>query len=53
MDVGLQARHIEAAIEDKDWLEKFQSNVVSAPPGSALEVDMDEKVVINSKGEQD
>jgi hypothetical protein len=45
-------RAIEAAIEDKDWLEKFQSNVVSAPPGSALEVDMDEKVVINSKGEQ-
>ena len=45
-------RAIEATIEDTTWLNQFQSNAVSAPPGSALDVDMEETVIINNRGEQ-
>jgi len=44
-------RAIEASIEDDDWLEKFQSNIVSAPPNSSLMVDLEQKVIVNERGE--
>ena len=44
-------RAIEAAIEDDVWLENFQSNVVSAPPNSSLLVDLEQKVIVNERGE--
>jgi hypothetical protein len=45
-------RAIEAAIEDKEWLAAFQNNTVSAPPRSALEVEMEERIVTDNNGEQ-
>jgi Fe2+ or Zn2+ uptake regulation protein len=44
-------RGIEASIEDEEWLEKFQSNDISAPPNSSLKVDMIKEVVVNEHGE--
>jgi len=44
-------RAIDASMEDEDWLEKFQSNVVSAPPNSSLMVDLEQNVIVNERGE--
>ena len=42
---------IEASIEDKEWLERFQSGQAIAPPGSSLDVDLEESYNTNEKGE--
>lgn len=44
-------RAIEAPIEDLDWLEKFQSNMVSAPPNSSLDVTLEQTDIVNENGE--
>lgn len=44
-------RAIDAPIEDKHWLEQFQSNKVQAPPGCALEVTLEETYITNDLGE--
>lgn len=44
-------RAIDASIDDDDWLNRFQSNEISAPPNSSLEVDMIKEVVVNEFGE--
>ena len=44
-------RSVEASIEDQIWLERFQENQVLAPPGSSLDVDMQEVYVTNENGE--
>jgi hypothetical protein len=41
---------IEASIEDEDWLNDFQKNIVSAPPNSSLEVEMIKEVVVDEHG---
>lgn len=42
---------IEAAMDDIEWLEKFQRNEVHAPPNSSLIVDLEQKVIVNERGE--
>lgn len=42
---------IEAPIEDKSWLEQFQDHKVNAPPGSFLDVELEESYVTNDGGE--
>jgi len=44
-------RAIEAPIDHADWLELFQSNKVNAPPGSSLDVDLEETYITNELGE--
>lgn len=44
-------RAIEAPVEDKAWLDQFQSAKVQAPPGSALEVTLEETYITNELGE--
>ena len=44
-------RAIEAAFDDLEWLDKFQSGLVSAPPGSSLEVELEEQYATNKDGE--
>lgn len=44
-------RAIEASIDDEEWLEKFQSNGVDAPPNSSLLVDLEQRVILNDRGE--
>lgn len=44
-------RAIEAPIEDKEWLEQFQTDKVQAPPGSALDVVLEETYITNELGE--
>ncbi|MGB3738630.1 MAG: hypothetical protein WA948_04675 [Pontixanthobacter sp.] len=44
-------RAIEAPIKDENWLVQFQNNKVSAPPGSSLEVDLQETYITNDLGE--
>ena len=39
------------SIEDTEWLERFQKGVESAPPGSWLDVDLEETYPINEDGE--
>lgn len=42
---------VEAAMDDIEWLEKFQKNEVDAPPNSSLIVDLEQKVIVNDRGE--
>ncbi len=44
-------RAIEASIEDTEWLKRFQANQELAPPGSSLDVDMQEVYTTNENGE--
>ena len=44
-------RAIDAPIEDKPWLADFQADKVQAPPGSALDVTLEETYVTNELGE--
>lgn len=44
-------RAIEATIEDNKWLMDFQSNKISAPPNSSLFVDLEQRVIVNERGE--
>ena len=44
-------RAIEASIEDTEWLNRFQASEESAPPGSSLDVDMEEVYITNENGE--
>ena len=44
-------RAVEAGFDDQDWLERFQSGRVSAPPGSYLEVDLEETYITNENDE--
>ncbi|MBO9508204.1 MULTISPECIES: VCBS domain-containing protein [Thalassospira] len=44
-------RAIEAPIDDLEWLEKFQKNMISAPPNSSLDVDLEQTVIVNENGE--
>ena len=42
---------VEASIEDTKWLERFQSGQEFAPPGSYLDVDLNEVYITNENGE--
>ena len=42
---------IEVTIDDKEWLEKFQAGIESAPPGSSLKVKLEETYIKNEDGE--
>ena len=42
---------LEASIEDIEWLNKFQNNQVQAPPGTSLEVELEETIIIDQRGE--
>lgn len=42
---------IQASMDHEEWLQRFQANEVSAPPGSSLEVDLEENVIVNEHGE--
>jgi len=44
-------RAIDAAMDDKIWLQRFQSGEESAPPGSALMVDLEETYITNDNDE--
>lgn len=44
-------RAVEAAFDDEAWLGDFQSGRVSAPPGSYLDVDLEESYVTNENDE--
>jgi hypothetical protein len=44
-------RAIEASIDDLDWLNTFQSGAVNAPPGSSLDVDLEESYIMNENSE--
>jgi hypothetical protein len=44
-------RAIEAAIDDEEWLRRFQEGVITAPPGSSLEVTLEETYITNDQGE--
>lgn len=41
----------EASIEDIEWLNKFQNNQVQAPPGTSLDVELEETIIIDQHGE--
>lgn len=42
---------IEASIEDIKWLNKFQTNQIQAPPGTALDVELEETIITDERGE--
>lgn len=42
---------IDAEMQDEEWLTKFQTNQVDAPPNSQLVVDLEETIVTNERGE--
>lgn len=42
---------VEVAFDDLDWLARFQSGQESAPPGSYLDVDLEESYVTGDTGE--
>lgn len=44
-------KSIEATIDHIEWLESFQSNRISAPPNSKLDVDLEQTTIINEKWE--
>jgi len=44
-------RAIDASFDDIPWLTDFQSGKVSAPPGSSLEVDLEEQYITNENDE--
>ncbi|SDE11844.1 hypothetical protein [Rhodospira trueperi] len=44
-------RAIDASIDDLDWLNTFQSGAVNAPPGSSLDVDLEESYIMNENSE--
>lgn len=44
-------RAIEASIDDTEWLAQFQSGEEKAPPGSSLDVDLEEIFITNENGE--
>jgi len=44
-------RAIDASIDDVEWLTKFQNSLEPAPPGSSLDVDLEESYVTNDHGE--
>lgn len=44
-------RAIEAPIDDAAWLSEFQANKVSAPPGSSLDVDLEERYITGEAGD--
>ena len=44
-------RAVEASIEDAEWLKRFQENQELAPPGSSLDVNMQEVYTTNEDGE--
>lgn len=46
-------RAYEMRIEDQEWLGRFQSGLESAPPGSWLDVDLEETYVTSESGEID
>ncbi|MEX0583968.1 MAG: hypothetical protein WD185_09880 [Sneathiella sp.] len=41
---------IEASIDDIEWLDKFQSNEISVPPNSILDVELEKTVLVNEGG---
>lgn len=43
---------IEASIDDEAWLKLYQTNQVQAPPGSSLEVELEEVFLVDEKDEQ-
>ena len=44
-------RAVEASMEDLEWLDKFQNNKIPAPPNSSLDVDLEQTVIVNERGE--
>ena len=42
---------LNVSIDDDEWLDQFQSGKVQAPPGSTLEVDLEESFMINDNDE--
>jgi len=46
-------RAYEMRIEDQEWLGRFQNGMESAPPGSWLDVDLEETYVTSESGEID
>lgn len=44
-------RAIEAPIDDTEWLAQFQSAQVDAPPGSSLDVELEETYITSELGE--
>ena len=44
-------RATNVSIEDAEWLERFQKGMESAPPGSWLDVELEETYLINEEGE--
>jgi len=44
-------RAIEAAFDDIEWLDLFQNGKISAPPGSYLDVDLEEQYITNENDE--
>lgn len=41
----------EASIEDIEWLNKFQTNQIQAPPGTDLDVELEETIITDERGE--
>lgn len=44
-------RAIDASMDDEIWLESFQKNAVNAPPNSSLDVDLEQRVIVDQRGE--
>ena len=42
---------MEVPIDDEKWLEKFQNGIENAPPGSSLQVDLEETYITNEDDE--
>ena len=44
-------RAIDASFDDEEWLNDFQSGKVDAPPGSSLDIDLEEQYITNENDE--
>jgi len=44
-------RAIDASFEHEEWLKDFQDGKIQAPPGSSLDVDLEEQYITNENGE--
>ncbi len=42
---------LQASMEDYEWLSKFQNNIIPVPPGTALDVELEETIVTDEHGE--
>jgi hypothetical protein len=47
----LYKRAINAAFDHKEWLKDFQDGKIQAPPGSSIDVDLEEQYITNENGE--